>query len=209
MAPSVLQYIENLTALAQTLMSMVGQGLGLEPDYFRQRFTEDPTVLFRAFNYEKHVWKSADDEWGVREHTDYGFLTILLQDQSGGLQVRARNGEWIDVPPIENSFVINIGDMLEVWTHGIYRSTPHRVRNLGAGDRISLPFFFDPNWAATLEPIDRARLPSHLLQNVDDRVSDRWDGLNLKHLSQDVTYGKFIWEKVRKVFPDLTSTETK
>ena len=58
-----------------------------------------------------------------------GFLTILKQDNSGGLQVKSRNGDWIEAPPVENSFVINIGDMLQLWTHNIYKATPHRVRN--------------------------------------------------------------------------------
>lgn len=56
------------------------------------------------------------------------------------------DGTWIEAPPVENTFVINIGDMLELWTHGYYRATPHRVRNKAGHDRISMPFFFDPNW---------------------------------------------------------------
>jgi isopenicillin N synthase-like dioxygenase len=202
--PSVLKYIDETSVLGHHLMGMIAQGLSLPRNYFRTRFTDHPMVLFRAFNYPKHVWTEQEDEWGVREHTDYGFLTILLQDNSGGLQVRNRAGKWIEAPPIENTFVINIGDMLEVWTHGIYRSTPHRVRNLGGGDRISLPLFFDPAWTATLEPIDPALLPKKMLESVDAKMSDRWDGLNLAHLSRDLTYGNFIWEKVKKVFPELS-----
>ena len=57
----------------------------------------------------------------MREHTDYGFLTILKQDDSGGLQVKSKDGQWIDAPPVENTFVVNIGDMLEIWTRGYYK----------------------------------------------------------------------------------------
>jgi isopenicillin N synthase-like dioxygenase len=191
----VLTYMSEMTRLAHALMSGVGMGLGLGPDYFRARFTDEPTTLFRIFNYPRHAWSDESDEWGVREHTDMGFLTILLQDESGGLQVKAPDGHWIQAPPVAGTFVINIGDMLEVWTHGVYRATPHRVRNQGSGDRLSLPFFFDPNWDCTLESIDPKKIPA---RNVA-----RWDGLDLKSLPEKMTYGEFVWSKVRKVFPDL------
>lgn len=208
----VLSYMDHMTELGQSLMEAVALGLGLPRDYFRRRFTDEPTTLFRIFNYPKHVWESEDDEWGVREHTDMGFLTILRQDSSGGLQVKARDGRWIQAPPLDGTFVINIGDMLEVWTHGLYRATPHRVRNAGQGDRLSLPFFFDPNWNSTLESIDPALLPleqtaagaSSAGSSVEPSVARRWDGLNLRHLPAGMTYGDFVWSKVEQVFPGLS-----
>lgn len=199
-----LQYMNELTELGHLLMEGIALSLGLSRDYFRKRFSDDPTILFRIFNYQKHVWSENDDEWGVREHTDYGFLTLLRQDESGGLQVKARGGGWIEAPPITGTFVVNIGDMLEVWTHGIYKATPHRVRNQANRDRISLPFFFDPGWASKLEPIDRSLLPAELLKRVALEKSDRWDSLSLIHLPKEMTYGQFLWEKVRKVFPRLS-----
>jgi isopenicillin N synthase-like dioxygenase len=63
--------------LAHLLLSLIARGLGLKEDYFKERFTDDPTILFRIFSYPKHEWNEEQDEWGVREHTDYGFLTIL------------------------------------------------------------------------------------------------------------------------------------
>ena len=83
--------------------------------------------------------------WGVGEHTDYGLLTILRQDDTGGLQVKSRSG-WMDAPPIPGSFVCNIGDMLDRLTRGMYRSTPHRVLNMSKRSRLSFPFFFDPEF---------------------------------------------------------------
>lgn len=203
MKSAVLTYLEQLTELGQKLMEGVALALRLPRAYFRARFTDEPTTLFRIFNYPQHVWGEGADEWGVREHTDMGFLTILWQDASGGLQVKARSGQWIAAPPIDGTFVINIGDMLEVWTHGIYRATPHRVRNQGASDRLSLPFFFDPNWHCTLEAVDRSLLPANLLAGVDPGMQSRWDGLNLRNLPPSMTYGDFVWSKVSKVFPDL------
>ena len=86
------------------------------------------------------------------EHTDYGLLTLLAQDANGGLQVRTPSG-WIDAPPLEGTFVANIGDMLDRLTGGWYRSTPHRVRNASGRDRLSFPFFFDPGFTAEIPPL--------------------------------------------------------
>lgn len=198
-----LRYISELTELGHLLMEGIALSLGLDRKYFRERFSDDPTILFRIFNYQKHVWTEGEDEWGVREHTDYGFLTLLKQDDSGGLQVKSRTGGWIEAPPIDGTFVVNIGDMLEVWTHGIYKATPHRVRNQGSKDRISLPFFFDPGWSSKLQPIEKALLPKDLLDRVATEKSERWDSLSLMKLPADLTYGEFLWEKVKKVFPKL------
>lgn len=195
---NVLTYLDALTQLGHTLMEGIALSLGLERHYFRARFSEDPTILFRIFSYSPHTWSNEADEWGVREHTDYGFLTILRQDASGGLQVKALDGGWIEAPPIPGTFVINIGDMLEVWTRGHYRATPHRVRNQGRGHRLSLPFFFDPGWNSSLEGIDPARLPP-----PSAAASERWDQLNLHALPPGLTYGEFLWSKVKKVFPEL------
>lgn len=106
--------------LAQTILQGLAVGL-MGPEhvnYFANRFSNDPTELFRIFRYPEHRFDDAADEWGVREHTDYGFLTILLQDDSGGLEVRSWDGNWIAAPPIPNTFVVNIGDCLEKWTGG-------------------------------------------------------------------------------------------
>ena len=199
-----LEYMSALTELGHFVMEGIALSLGLDRKYFRERFSDDPTILFRIFNYQKHVWSEGDDEWGVREHTDYGFLTLLRQDESGGLQVKSRKGGWIEAPPIKGTFVVNIGDMLEVWTHGIYKATLHRVKNQGRSDRISLPFFFDPGWKSKLEPIDRKLLPTNLLERVKEEKSERWDSLSLINLPQNLTYGEFLWDKVKKVFPQLT-----
>ena len=120
----MLAWMAEMTELAATLMRGVALGLGLEPDWFEEDLTREPTVLFRIFRYPP----TDEDGWGVGEHTDYGLLTILAQDGSGGLQVRGPDG-WLDVPALPGVLVCNIGDMLDRMTGGRYRSTPHRVRN--------------------------------------------------------------------------------
>jgi isopenicillin N synthase-like dioxygenase len=126
--------------------------LGLWQSYFADHFTADPLILFRIFNYP--LAGAPSDSWGVGEHTDYGLLTILKQDGNGGLQVKSPSG-WLDAAPIPGSFVCNLGDMLDRLTGGRYRSTPHRVLPSTRGDRLSWPFFFDPNFNAEIESVGR------------------------------------------------------
>ena len=129
------------------------------------------------------------------EHTDYGLLTILLQDDAGGLEVKSRS-RWVAAPPVPGSFVCNIGDMLDRMTGGLYRSTPHRVRNPAPRDRLSFPFFFDPNFFARVRPIE---LPGRDLP-PDDR-DERWDRASVHAF--EGTYGDYLLGKVGKVFPEL------
>ena len=93
---------------------------------------------------------------GCGAHTDYGLFTILLQDSAGGLQVRNCDGDWIDARPMEDSFVINVRDMLSLWTNGEYASTVHRVISPGGGgDRYSVQLFFNLDSDAVVKPLRR------------------------------------------------------
>jgi isopenicillin N synthase-like dioxygenase len=190
---TVLDYMDAMTRLGHALMQGFGLSLGLDASYFDDRYTRDPLVLFRIFNYPASEPTTAEPDWGVGEHTDYGLLTILKQDNVGGLQVKGPSG-WIDAPPIRGSFVCNIGDMLDRITGGFYRSTPHRVHNPSGRARLSFPFFFDPGFDADIRPI----VPGSAV--VDDKA-DRWDGASVHEFSG--TYGDYILAKVSKVFPAL------
>jgi len=147
LGPTVLEYLEALTDVGHALVRGVSLALGHGADGFRDTLTSDPLTLFRIFHYPPDP---APDEWGVGEHTDYGLLTLLLQDDHGGLQVRSGDA-WIDAPPVAGSFVCNLGDMLERLTGGRYRSTAHRVLNTSGAERLSFPFFFDPGWDAVID----------------------------------------------------------
>lgn len=189
---AVLEHVDAMTALGQAVLRGMAIGLGLPPAWFEEHLTADPLVLFRIFRYPPQLQPA--EGWGVAEHTDYGLLTLLLQDASGGLEVRT--GErWIAAPPVPGSFVCNLGDMLERLTGGRYRSTPHRVRNAGTGDRLSFPFFLDPGWDAEVQP-----LPLDLTGPAGP-PPPRWDGLDVAELSG--TYGEYLMSKVGRVFPDL------
>ena len=194
---TVLAYIDAVTRLGHRLMEGIALSLGLPAGYFAERYTADPLILFRIFNYPTQpVPDGMDVHWGVGEHTDYGLLTILHQDDVGGLQVRTPGG-WIEAPPVAQSFVCNIGDMLDRMTGGRYKSTPHRVtRNTSGRDRLSFPLFFDPNFEARVRRIEGLANAAA----VDDSA-ERWDRANVHAFSG--RYGDYLLAKVSKVFPQL------
>ncbi len=189
----LLRYLEAVTALGQHLLAAIARGLGLSHDYFLRHYTRDPTVLFRMFNYPP---AESTEDLGVGAHTDYGLLTLLRQDEIGGLEVW-HHGTWIPAPPVADSFVCNVGDMLERLTAGCYVSALHRVRNVTPRQRISMPLFLDPSFEAVLEPI----LPAAERSGGDATQPQRWDGTDLATLSG--TYGDYLLGKVSKVFPEL------
>jgi len=188
----VLKYIEATTKVGHALMRGIAMSLDLPESYFDASITKDPFILFRIFHYPGQQLV-ADAPWGVGEHTDYGLLTILKQDEVGGLQVKVK-GIWMDAPPMPNTFVCNIGDMLDRMTDGLYRSTPHRVLNTSGRNRLSFPLFFDPGFDAHVKPI--ANMSSH-----QDSSSNRWDGNDIYQF--DGPYGHYLVNKVSKVFPSL------
>lgn len=190
---TVLEWMGAMTQLGHALMGGIALSLDLPESWFAERHTGDPLTLFRIFNYPEIPRGEGDPPWSVGEHTDYGVLTILLQDDAGGLQVKSRS-RWIEAPPVPGSFVCNLGDMLDRMTGGLYRSTPHRVRNAASRDRLSYPFFFDPNWSAKVGPIPGC-VPTR-----DDK-SERWDGASVHEWHG--TYGDYLLAKVSKVFPEL------
>jgi isopenicillin N synthase-like dioxygenase len=191
LGPLVLAYLDALTRLGQAVLTGVALSLDLDPGYFATGYAADPTVLFRIFHYPPSPPQAGD--WGVGEHTDYGLITLLAQDDSGGLQVAAPEG-WIDAPPVPGTLVCNIGDMLDRLTGGWYRSTPHRVRNLSGHGRLSFPFFLDPGFAAEVPP-----LPDRAAAGADGRR--RWDGQDLRAFTG--TYGDYLLGKIGRVFPEL------
>ncbi len=187
---AVLDYIDTNTRAAHAIMEGIALSLGLDATYFRERYTADPTILFRIFHYPANA---PADSWGVGEHTDYGLLTLLAQDDAGGLEVKSTRG-WIAAPPIPGTLVCNIGDMLDRLTGGLYRSTPHRAKNSSTGGRLSFPFFFDPGFETQIVPLPLGTI-------VQDDRDSRWDRESVHAFNG--TYGDYLLSKVSKVFPDL------
>lgn len=193
---TVLDYMAAMTRLGHTLMKGLALSLGLKASYFNEHYTGDPLCLFRIFHYpSSRKNRDKSPQWGVGEHTDYGVLTILKQDNTGGLQVKSR-GKWLEAPVIPGAFICNIGDMLDRMTGGYYRSTPHRVLNTAGSGRLSFPFFFDPGFNAEIHP-----LPLTGIVAGEDDKAQRWDGASVHEFKG--TYGDYIMAKVSKVFPEL------
>ncbi|MBA2675112.1 2-oxoglutarate and iron-dependent oxygenase domain-containing protein [Ramlibacter sp.] len=192
---TVLAYLDAVAALGHALMRGCALGLGLPQDYFARHGTADPLLLLRLFNYpSRPVPHGTPADWGVGEHTDYGLLTILWQDDVGGLQVRTDAG-WAPAPPVPGTFVCNVGDMLDRMTGGRWRSVPHRVAiNTSGRDRLSIPLFFDPDFDTPIEPVPGSGAGS-------DDSGRRWDGANLQAFQG--SYGGYVTAKVGKVFPHL------
>ncbi|RMX04919.1 isopenicillin N synthase family oxygenase [Corticibacter populi] len=147
--PAIEAYIAQVDALGRYIIRLVAMGLDM-PDTALDSFFEKPTTFLRLLHYPPQA-PQEDVQMGSAPHTDYGVITLLAQDDSGGLQVRPVGGDWIEAPPIPNAYVLNVGDMLSRWTNGRLVSTPHRVINRSGGDRYSMPYFLDPNMKSRIE----------------------------------------------------------
>jgi isopenicillin N synthase-like dioxygenase len=144
-------YYDDARGVAMTVLRGVAQSIGAPKDAFDAGF-ETPMALLRGNYYpERPAWAGAKD-FGIATHTDYGCLTLLATDGSAGLEVRNRGGGWIPVTAPPGSFVINFGEMMELWTDRQVRATPHRVVG-GANERISVPLFFNPSHDTNIAPL--------------------------------------------------------
>jgi isopenicillin N synthase-like dioxygenase len=148
--PVLVSYFAAMQRLCERIHRAFAIDLGLSPDFF-QPHIDAPLATLRLLHYPPHPVAFDDRLFGAAPHTDYGNLTILAQDDVGGLQVRRRDGQWIDAAPTPGTFVCNIGDCLMRWSNDTYVSTPHRVVNQSGRDRYSAAFFFDPNADAPVE----------------------------------------------------------
>jgi len=160
-----MEYFEHAHRVARDLMQGFAVGLNLERTFFLKSCSA-PMSRASFVYYPAQSESAAEDQFGVGPHTDFGVLTVLCQDDTGGLQVEDVNGDWIHAPPIEGTLVVNVGDLLSRWTAGEYKSTPHRVVNASGRERLSLVLAFDPN-PETI--IDASEIPG--LVAKDDAIT--------------------------------------
>lgn len=150
--PRVRAYETAVAAVSRQLVRAIALVLGLPADGLDLHF-DRPTTFLRLLYYPPQPPQSPDDLYGSSPHTDYGFLTLLLQDDAGGLQVKTQDGRWLDAPPRPGTLVMNTADMLHRWSNGRLLSTPHRVINRSGRARYSCPYFFDPDLRTVIEPL--------------------------------------------------------
>lgn len=148
------EYIAEMYKLADSLMQLLALTLHLPANYF-DASSQDPMATLRMLRYPPQPQDADEQTFGVGAHTDWGSVTILAQDKIGGLEVCMPDGTWVAAPPIEGTFVVNLGDMIPKWTNGLYHSNPHRVRNINSNGeyRYSIPFFYEPDYHAIISPV--------------------------------------------------------
>ena len=148
-----LEFFKQTNSVARQLLRGFAISLGLKDNFFT---SDEVQALTRAsyVYYPTQSERMGEDQFGVGPHTDFGVLTVLSQDHIGGLQVLDLNGDWVHAPPIEDTLVVNVGDLLSRWTNGIFRSTPHRVVNRSGKERLSLVLAYDPSPSTMIDPHD-------------------------------------------------------
>ncbi|HWH83355.1 MAG TPA: 2OG-Fe(II) oxygenase family protein [Burkholderiaceae bacterium] len=151
-ADVVQHYFDAVLEVGRGLHRAFALDLGLAESFFDERL-DQPMATLRLLHYPQRADSATDAPLGAGTHTDYGNVTLLATDGVAGLQVRRRDGTWIDVPPLPGAFVCNIGDCLMRWTNDVYRSTPHRVC-APATERYSIAMFLDPNPDALVSAIE-------------------------------------------------------
>ncbi|MGV5048023.1 isopenicillin N synthase family dioxygenase [Rhodococcus pyridinivorans] len=145
-------YRDSIAELGQHLVRLLALSLDQSEDYFDAGFPEH-VVTTRLLHYPPQTQVREGNELGAGAHTDWGLVTILLQDEVGGLEVLNADGDWIRAPHIPGTFVVNLGDLVPVLTNGLYRSNAHRVLNTAGVDRYSVPTFFDLDYDYVIKPI--------------------------------------------------------
>lgn len=183
-------YHQDMRALSTKLLRGIALSLDLDEDFFAPKMT-NPISIQRLLHYPPQTGKIDESVMGIGAHTDYGNLTILAQDNVGGLQVMNRDGDWVMGPPIEDTFVINIGDLVQKLTNDRYIANLHRVVNTSGRERYSIPFFIDADYDAEFAP-----LPSCVTVNNPARY-------------EPVTCGRHKFARFVDSFPHLAAEQGK
>jgi isopenicillin N synthase-like dioxygenase len=157
----MMAYYRKIDALGYAVLDLFEIGLELPAGTLKRYFKKDMNSL-RLLHYPPQLADEAGVNLGARAHTDTNAFTILAQDDNGGLEIRNRDGDWVGVPPVPDTFVLNVGEVLKVWTDGILSSTVHRVINRSGNERYSIPFFMYPSYDAYIERLLRNPDPSNV-----------------------------------------------
>lgn len=148
---SLQRYWRECDRVAHKLLRSLAEVMGVAPENFLRHF-EDPLTNMTLLHYPPQAY--ADDGFGIHPHKDTDALTILAPDPVGGLLVKRRDsGDWLSAEPLGDALIVNIGDMLELWSGGYFKSTPHKVVNLSGAERYSFPYFAVPRFDTVVKPL--------------------------------------------------------
>eukprot|EP00667_Euglena_gracilis_P012113 EG_transcript_12407 len=164
-------YYRVMEGLSVQLTALLSEALGLPPNYFEPHFSKHTSFL--RLNY--YPVSSDPTKLGISPHKDAGFLTILYTDEVASLQVQ-NEGHWITVAPDPNAFVINIGDMCQVWSNDQFVASLHRVTTNQSKARISMPFFYNPNYEVDVFPVPTSGKPKYRAVNWGEFRRRRFEG---------------------------------
>lgn len=152
---TMMEYHGKMKQISFQLIQMLALALDLSQIYFDEHFQE-PLAVLRLLHYSNKVSDIDRGIFACGAHSDYGMVTLLATDDQPGLQIY-HEGNWVDIPPPgfhKGKFVVNLGDMLERWTNGRFKSTLHRVVRAESEDRYSIPFFYEPNFDTNVECLE-------------------------------------------------------
>lgn len=150
--PVMLEYFSAVEQLSAVLQRSFALALDLDLNCFDPLFGR-PTSRLKLNHYPVQNNPQSENNIGVVPHSDSGGFTILWQDQHGGLEIQNMQGDWVKAPPVENTFVVNLGNIMQIWSNGLFPSTTHRVINRSNSDRYSIPLFVNPDQSAQIKPL--------------------------------------------------------
>ena len=197
--------IAELTAIGARLMRAIAVSLGLQPDAFDHCFHPWPNIQYKVARYLCPAGETSCS--GVGAHSDSGMLTLLIQDQNGGLEAQLPGGKWIAVPPREGMLVVNLGEMLQVATDGYYLATVHRVVNTPGKERLSFPFFYNAALNSRMRLVAADGKPYPLSAHLPwERESQERDGRNWRQDQNEMleVYGDNALKSLARSHPECT-----
>jgi isopenicillin N synthase-like dioxygenase len=197
--PRMMAYYDKVNVLGYKLLSLFEQALGLKEGELRQFFKKDMNSL-RLLHYPPQKPDEDGVHLGARAHTDTNAFTILAQDNNGGLEIRNRDNEWVAVPPIDGTLVVNVGEVLKVWSDGIFSSTLHRVINRSGRRRYSIPFFMYPSYDALIQPLLKNPDPANVAPENLHTSMPR---------DKPFVYGEFKSRHTAKIMPGQDKAATR
>ncbi len=204
----VMDYFTRLSQLSRELLRIMSVSLGLDEDHIEKTFGAEPSPYLKLIRYPP----TETDAQGVGVHKDSGFLTLLLQDDTPGLEAQANDDTWYRVEPLAGSFVVNTGELLQLITSNYMIATPHRVINASGRERYSSAFFYSPDLDTRLDPLP---IGQALLDRVAGSVRHRGEGLMASHAEmaagtgtmeshgRPAVFGEKYWQRWIRSYPEI------